>query len=530
MEIKQPRIIGCIDLGTNSVRLLVVLLKPNGSYFILTQQKEIIRLGEGEFSDNSLTPESIGRATGVIIRLIELAKSRGAEDFIAVATSATRDASNGEDLCNQIEQKSGVKIHIISGTEEARLIWLGVSSGFDLHEEKALFIDIGGGSTEVIIGDQYETYLLRSLKLGAIRTSELFFLPIYELVISGKLIAEIRRYIENQIVHVAKSIISYNISRAFGSSGTIITLESVAASYKPISETHKIGLLTRDEVEKIIRYLAGITLKERRSVPGLNPDRADIIIAGAIILHEIMKAGNLKAIEVTSRSLRDGLLLDYLSRFPGFLYGEPVSVRERSVRHLGRHCLIDENHAKHVTYLALQLYDSGISAGIFEESDEAREFLYFAAWLHDTGQFISFSNHHQHSFYLITGVPLPGFHQQEVLLIGLITRYHRKKTPRSHDVPYCELTREEKKLVKHLSLLLRIAEHLDRSHDKRITSVSLVKSELENPKEIILDICCKSDYSLEIWAIEPDKEIFFRTTGFLLRIRVNGFEEDTKLL
>jgi len=525
MDKTEPVIIGCLDLGTNSVRLLVVLLKPNGSYFILTQQKEVIRLGEGEFTDNRITREAISRATRVIVSLIELAKSRGADDIIAVATSATRDASNGEELCTHIEHMTGVKIRIISGTEEARLIWLGVSSGYDLRENKALFIDIGGGSTEIIVGDQNEPFLLRSLKLGAIRTSAGFFPPSFEGTIPDRMITDIQKYVENQIVYVAKSILSHKISRVFGSSGTIIALESVAAACKPLISSHKQGLLMRDELSHVIRFLSGLTLKERRSVAGLNPERADIIIAGAIILHEILKATDINYIEVSSRSLRDGLLLDYLSRIPGYL-SHHIPVRENSLISLGRSCHIDEDHSRHITYLALKLYDTGVLSGLFDKSDEARDLLYCAARLHDVGQFISFSNHHQHSFYLITQVPLSGFNQHEVLLIGLITRYHRKRTPRSRDLPFSELTREDKKLVKQLSLLLRIAEHLDRSHDRRITDVSLSCKKGKNKKEVILDISCQTDCSLEIWAAEVDKEIFYRTIGLPLIIRVNGCDEE----
>jgi exopolyphosphatase / guanosine-5'-triphosphate,3'-diphosphate pyrophosphatase len=526
MEPKQPRIIGCLDLGTNSVRLLVVLVKPNGSFFIMTQQKEVIRLGEGEFTENRITPEAIQRATNVIVRLIELAKSRGAEDIIAVATSAARDASNGEELCSQIEQISGVKIRIISGTEEARLIWLGISSGYDLRDEKALFIDIGGGSTEVIVGDQYEPVLLRSLKLGAIRTSGQYFPPSYESAVPENLIRDMRTFVDNQIVHVAKSIRSYKISRAFGSSGTIISLEAIAAAYKPLSGSHKSGVLTRDELDQVVKYLSGLSLKDRRSVTGLNSDRADIIIAGSVILHEILKTTGVKSIEISSRSLRDGLLLDYISRIPGFFSEDRIPVRENSVRSLGISCHIDEDHTDQITSLALDLYDTGVISGLFERSDEGRDMLYYAARLHDVGQFISFSNHHQHSFYLITEVPLPGFNQHEVLLIGLIAKYHRKKPPRSRDPSFRALSRNDKRMVRQLSLILRISEHLDRSHDRRVIKASFENSIPENEKSAYLDIFCNEDCSLERWAVEADKEIFFRTTGLLLKIKVIGSESE----
>lgn len=514
MHLNTPRIIGFIDLGTNSVRLLVVRLNQNGSYTLVTQQKEVIRLGEGEFLDNQLTDTAMERATGVIVRLIELARSRGAEEFIAVATSATREASNGEELCDRIEELTGVRIHIISGAEEARLIWLGVSSGIDLKGETALFIDIGGGSTEIIVGDQHEPFFLRSLKLGAIRTTGMSVQAEKDGRVSQQTLQTLRRHIDHEIVHIARHINTWNITRAYGSSGTILSLETIAASYKPCAESHIPGFLSIEELDVLIKYLSNLPLQVRKEVQGLNSDRADIIIAGAVILHEIVKVTGLKGVFTSSRSLRDGLLVDYITRIPGFPHAEPVSIRERSVRHLGRLCHIDELHAAHIALLSLQLYHSGVRAGLFTLQEESEEILSHAAYLHDVGQFISFSNHHQHSFYLITQVPLLGFNQHEVLMIGLIARYHRKKLPRQRDNPFQELDRTDRRMVRVLSLLLRLAENLDRSHDRRIEHVEFTRKK----EKIVLSVSCKSDCSLEIWAVESERDSFFRTFRTKLHI------------
>lgn len=514
MHLKKPRVVGFIDLGTNSVRLLVVRLNTNGSYTLLTQQKEVIRLGEGEYPANRLTITAIERAISVITKLIELAKSRGVEEFVAVATSAAREAENGEELCLHIEDLTGIRIHIISGTEEARLIWLGVSSGIDIRDEKALFIDIGGGSTEIIVGDQHEPSILRSLKLGAIRTTGTLINPEKDGKISPDTLKQVRRHIEHEIVHIAKQIRVLYVTKAFGSSGTILTLETIASSYKPFQSTHVSGFLGTDELEAMISYLSGLPLEARKDVQGLNPERADIIVAGALILHEILKATKISGIFVSNRSLRDGLLVDYISRIPEFPHAEQVSIRERSVRHLGKLCHIDEKHAAHIVKLSLQLYHSAIRSKLFKYQEESEELLTHAAYLHDVGQFISFSNHHQHSFYLITEVPLLGFNQYEVLMIGLVARYHRKKLPRSRDVPFQELGRTEQRTVRILSLILRMAENLDRSHNCRIE-----KAEFSRDKEsIVLSISCISDCSLEFWAIESEKDTFFRTFRIPLHI------------
>jgi exopolyphosphatase/guanosine-5'-triphosphate,3'-diphosphate pyrophosphatase len=169
-----PKIVGFIDIGTNSVRLLVVRINPNRSYTVLSQEKEVVRLGEGEFRDQMLTPEAIFRGVTVVKKFAELSRAYGAEEVIAVATSAAREAKNQIDLLNRLREEARVDVSVISGKEEARLIYMGVASGVHIKDRKALFIDIGGGSTEIIIGDQENYTYLDSLKLGAIRLTNLF--------------------------------------------------------------------------------------------------------------------------------------------------------------------------------------------------------------------------------------------------------------------------------------------------------------------------------------------------------------------
>lgn len=506
MHMTSPRIIGFIDLGTNSVRLLVVRLNPNGSYNIILQQKEVIRLGEGEYIENKLTTQAMERAIRIITHLIELAKSRGAEEFVAVATSATREASNGEELCDRVEEQTGIRINIISGSEEARLIWLGISSGVDLKGENALFIDIGGGSTEIIIGTQYEPIFLRSLKLGAIRTTGTHVTPEKDGRISEETLSKLRRYVGQEIVHIARNIKKCEIHQAYGSSGTILSLEAIAGSHKQFQSTHIPGYIRIEELDFLITFLAALPLSIRREVQGLNPDRADIIIAGAIILHEVLKTTKMQGIEISSRSLRDGLVVDYISRIPAFSHPEQISIRERSVRHLGKLCHIDETHATQIVKLSTELYQSGMKIGLFEYPEYAGELLSYAAYLHDIGQFISFSNHHQHTYYLITEISLLGFNQHEVRLIALIARYHRKKLPRTRDIPFNDLERDEQRMVRILSLILRFAEDLDRSHDQRVRTTAFIQKN----EEVVLSIAGTTDSSLEVWAAESEKESFFR--------------------
>lgn len=513
----DPGYVAFIDLGTNSARLLVVRLNPNHSFSILTQQKEVVRLGEGEYADNLLTPGAIERTVMVISRLAEIARTFNTTDIVAVATSATRDARNREELLSRIRSEAGVEVNVISGPEEARLIWLGVSSGVVLGDQNALFIDIGGGSTEIIIGNQTHPSFLRSLKLGAIRTTNTFIPPDLTGPVPDAVVHAIRLHIRDRATHIIRYVKRHFVTRAFGSSGTISSIEAVVASLKDLPSPHRQGIITLDELSIVVRYLCSLSLKERRNVSGLNPDRADIIVAGALILESLLEKAGISEIEVSSRSLRDGLLVDYLSRIPGFPHAEMMPVRDTSIRQLGRSCHIDESHAGKVELLALSLFDSAKKSRLHDLSENSREILSYAAYLHDVGQFISFSGHHQHSFYVITHASLLGFHEYEILKIALVTRYHRKKMPRQKDPGYRLLDPEDKRVVQILALFLRMAENLDRSHDGRVISISLSPS---GRRKITLTLRCRSDCTLEQWAILGDSQSFERTLkkGLLIEV------------
>ncbi|MDD1727949.1 MAG: Ppx/GppA family phosphatase [Methanospirillum sp.] len=515
MDLSVHPVVSFIDLGTNSSRLLVIRLNPNCSYSVLTQQKEVVRLGEGEFADNYLALDAIERTVTVLIRFAEIARSLGSSEIVAVATSATRDARNREILISRVREEAGFELNVVSGPEEARLIWLGVSSGVQIDETKSLFIDIGGGSTEIIIGDQARTYLLRSLKLGAIRTTNMFVPSGLTGPIPSPVILSIRRHIRGRASHTLRHVIRKTVNKAFGSSGTITSLETVAAAMDQFATSHRPGIITLSELSEVIVYLSSLSLKDRRNVQGLNPDRADIIIGGALILESLLEQAGILEIRVSSRSLRDGLLIDYLSRIPGFPYADAIPVRAASIRQLGRSCHINEPHADHVQRLALSLFDSSRESGLHTISDTGRELLSFAAFLHDVGQFLSFPGHHQHSFYVITHAPLLGFHELEILIIALITRYHRKKMPRRKDFGYAHLSSGDRSMVQVLSLFLRMAENLDRSHDGRVTQARL---EVRDRRKVTLVIGCNTDCTLEQWAILEDIRSFERTMKKGLRI------------
>jgi exopolyphosphatase/guanosine-5'-triphosphate,3'-diphosphate pyrophosphatase len=297
---------------------------------------------------------------------------------------------------------------------------------------------------------------------------------------------------------------------AVGSSGSIMNLADIAQ--KAIHQDGSNGdpVLSGKDLQKVIDLLCSLPLDQRRKIPGMNPERADIIIAGAAILDTFMKELGLDSIQTTGRGLQDGLLMDYLSRMDVFpLLGE-LSPRQRSVLQLGRSCGINEVHARTVTGLVLELFDSAKEQGLHNFSDNERELLEYATFLHDIGSFISYSNHHAHSYYIIKNSELLGFDQKEITFMANIARFHRKKTLRKKDPEVMELESRERDTLRVLTTFIRLSESLDRSHTALIQHVKFTRM---NKECIHLEVVARGDCQLEIWGVEAEKKAFEKIFG-----------------
>src|SRR5450759_4955808 len=398
-----PQAIGFIDVGTNSVRLMVVRLEPDRSWSTITLQKEPVRLGEGAFgAESALQPAAMDRAALVCRSFADLARSHGAATVIAVATAATREAGNQAAFVRRLREEAGIDVHVVSGQEEARLIFLGVLSRVHLGERRALVIDIGGGSTEVALGDHTGAEYLDSLRLGAIRLTSEFPQASADPPVSAQVYEAMRRRVQVEAARIRRQLAGERIDVVFGTSGTIRNLASVVVRALRDETPQRVDAVSRDEVRKVAKLLRSMGLEERRAVSGLNPLRADIVIAGAAILDALMEDLGLAEIQAVAEcGLREGLVVDHLARGAHEASPKAPSVRERSVLQLARACAFDEPHARHVAGLALELFDSAAAAGLHRYGDEQRELLGHAALLHDIGTFLSYSDHHLHSLSLI---------------------------------------------------------------------------------------------------------------------------------
>jgi exopolyphosphatase/guanosine-5'-triphosphate,3'-diphosphate pyrophosphatase len=504
------QVVGFVDIGTNAVRLLVVKINPNFSYTIISQEKEVVRLGEAEFKDNLLKLEAMNRAIFVCGKFAALAKTYGATNIIAVGTSAIREARNQSEFLQRLFSETGLNVHVISGKEEARLIYLGVSSGIEIGEEKAIFIDLGGGSTEIAIGDQYKLCYVHSLMLGAIRLTAQFIGEGWTGPVPNSIYKQMKSHVSSNMNKAKANVQECGSRRAWGSSGTIINLAEIANKLYKKSGNGDGPVLTRKNLKKLASTFCSLSLEERKKIPGINPDRADIIVAGAAIIETIMEDFGLEEICISHKELRDGLLIDYLSNFDVYRELQKAPLRNRSILYLGRSFDFDEKHSETVSAIALQLFDSAKKIGLHDLVEKDRELLVYAATLHDIGDFISFNDHHLHSHYIISHTELYGFDQQEIAIIANIARFHRKKLPSKKALKATCLDEKSKATIAILSTFLRLAEKLDRSHCSLVKRAEFSKT---GKDMILLTFYSDSDCSLEKWSIIQNKQAFCEAFG-----------------
>ncbi len=476
------RIIGIIDLGSNSVRLLIVRLFPDGSSTVLNQVKHMVRLGEGGFTHSRLSEESMTRTIAVLRGLAEMCAVYHVSETIAIATAAVREATNGQDFIRRVYDKTGLSFTIVSGLEEARLIYLGVSSGLPHSDRLRLFIDIGGGSTELIVGDSQRHQNLDSLKVGCVRLTDLFFGDGRQPV-SSYSYAALQRYIRNEALHSFQRLAAFDIAEAVASSGTAQNLAEIAAALEDADAAREGRLsraarqtLTYRSLRRVVGELCRRTADERKLLPGINPNRADVLVAGAAILQTVMEEQGFESVLVSNRNLQNGILVDYLRRaFPDSVR-PMLPTREESVLQLARFCRFEEEHARHVARLALELFDSARAAGLHEADAVSRELLYYAALLHDIGIFISFSKHNAHSHYLIRNTELLGFTEREIEIMAAVAYFHRKRPSRKYPL-FLELESGIREEVRLLSTFLTFAERMDKSHCQLVREVWFERGE-----------------------------------------------------
>jgi len=450
-----------IDIGTNSIHLIVARLADHGGFEVLTTEKESVRLGQGGGEMKQLAPDAIERGLAALARMSQVATSFGDADVVAVATSAVREASNRAEFLDRAHEETGIDIEVISGFEEARLIHLGVLQALPVYDRRLLLVDIGGGSTEFLIGQGAEPIEARSMKLGAIRLTERFFSAATK---SGRrptseAVEECRHYIRAALAPVGHELGGHQPEIAIGSSGTATTIAAMAAAERGDDIRQMNGVVfTAKELRKVVDSV--IDAKDRSRIPGLDDKRADIILGGVVLLDEVFRAFDLTEMTISANALREGVLFD---RFADRSGDDLRDLRRANLVRLARQLDPDPEHAEHTAHLAGELFDR--SRSLHELDDAARELLVAASIVHNVGLFISHSSHHKHSYYVIrNSEQLTGFTEHEIELIAVIARYHRKSRPSDKHDEFAALSKSDQRLVRLLAGMLRLAIGFDRSH------------------------------------------------------------------
>ena len=458
--------IAAVDVGTNSVHMVIARVSKNG-FDVLASEKEVVRLGEGANGMDHLTFPAIERGINALRRMKQIADAHGAV-ISAVATSAVREASNREEFLTAVRESVGIEIEVVSGAEEARLIHLGVSRSLDLRDDVSLTIDIGGGSTEYCIADRGQIQFAQSVKMGAVRMTD-SYMP--GGVATDTSVRKLRSKVRSAIAPLAHDISLIGFNRVIVSSGTSETLARIVAYQRekvaPLSFNG--FTFTYEELSQAVALI--VSEKEpqqRRSIEGMEPKRADIIAAGSIILEEIARALNIHRLEYSDFALREGVLIDAAQRLH-IMDAELTDAGYHSALRLAERCSVDLAHGEHVGNLGVQILQS--IAQHYEVDVSLQRLVRAAGLLTRAGNAVSYSRYHLHSYYIIRNADLVGFTDEEVEVIALAARYHRKGTPKLSHSEFAQLSEERQHDVELIAGILRLATGLDRSHDQSISHV-----------------------------------------------------------
>ena len=507
--------IAAIDIGSNSIHLVIVEVASSGGFHVIEKEREMVRLGAVTLSRGHLPAAAMKRGFEVLTKYKRLAVTHKVDKILAVATSAVREAGNGEDFLRRLGRATGIWPRVVSGEGEARLIHLAALHSIHLEGKRALVVDVGGGSVELAVGAGSRPDWAVTEKLGILRMAERFgtggtLLRKDE----GRLERFVKRSLEPHLAEVRRA----GFETAIGTSGTILTLGRMAHHLETGAVPDILHHLTvrRSALREVRKRVVQASLRERLRMPGMDEPRADILPVGAVILDTMLGLLEVEELVLCEWALREGILLDYIHHHPGTLARAEAypDARLRSVMALAERCLYDEAHARHTASLALSLFDQtrerhGLGGG-------PRALLEYAALLHDIGHHISYPGHHKHTYYLIKNGDLRGFTPAEIEVLANVARYHRRGHPRKKHAPFRALAREAQRTVRVLAGLLRIADALDRSHRQAVRALKVS----ERSRVLRIRGEARGDCELELWGVQRRTQLLEEELGVQVRIEV----------
>jgi exopolyphosphatase/guanosine-5'-triphosphate,3'-diphosphate pyrophosphatase len=478
-----PRRIAAIDVGTNSIHMIVAELQRRG-FRVVDKEKEMVQLGLSSLDGAPLSESAMSRGVAAIAHMADVARGWEVEEIVAVATSAVREAPNRREFLRRVKDASGVKVRVISGEEEADYIYRAIRSSIDLGGGTSLCVDIGGGSVEFIIATASEIYFTASEPLGSLRLAQRFHLQDHA---AAEDISACRRFAAEHLRKVHKQVRLIGVDQCIGTSGTIQALANLVPA--PV---------TRTALEELLGRLTGTTADERAARFGMEEKRASTLIAGAAVLLAILETIGIESMIVCPAAMREGIIAAQASAKTS---RSARSLRRSSVIALAERSDCDKRHARHVAQLATRIFDQ--TTRLHALPPDSRELLEHAALLHEVGMHVSDRGYHKHTYYLIRHGALRGFSEEELAVIANVARYHRKSEPNDEHENLAELTAAQRGDVEKLAAILRIAEALDRSHRQSVRDVAVRLN--GNVKFMVRT---RSNASVEIAAAEKRARFF----------------------
>jgi exopolyphosphatase/guanosine-5'-triphosphate,3'-diphosphate pyrophosphatase len=521
------RRVAAIDIGTNSTHLVIAEVDPVlRSFSVLLTEKSATRLGDRHPETGDLSGEAIERTFRTLRHCRDLANSHGVEQIVTAATSAVREAPNGPLFLQSLQEQLQLNVDLISGPEEARLIYLGVLSAMSFGDQPHLIIDIGGGSTELILADGQDARSLTSTPIGAVRLQREFC---QQDPLPAPRTSFLRAYIQGALdpaVAQLKGMLRPGEQPCLvGTSGTALTLAALSAADDPKPPLRLQGYrLSRERIDQLVSRLLAMTLEQRRALAPINDRRAEIIVPGALILQTAMGMLGMRELVVCERALREGLIVDWMLRnqLLGDRFSFQSTIRERTVLHLARRFSVDLARADRVACHALSLYDQ-TKGHLHHDAGEGRPLLWAAAQLHTCGKWINISAYHKHTWYLIRHGELLGYSQTEHLMVAAIARYHRRSLPKKrHESWQLIEGRDQRRTVDTMALLLRLAAALDR---RPAGVIEAIRVHPAGGEELNLELIPAAageepaDVSLERWSLLSCAQAVREATGLALRVR-----------
>jgi exopolyphosphatase/guanosine-5'-triphosphate,3'-diphosphate pyrophosphatase len=494
--------IAALDLGSNSFHLLVVEARPDGSFLPLAREKEMLRLGDVVARDGALTEEAIEAAIETVRRFKTIADVQHADEIVAMATAAMRQAANGPEAAERIEAATGVRVQVVSGIREAQLVFEAVRASVLIDPGPALCADLGGGSLELSVGDRFGLSCATSLHLGVGRLTTEFVRTDPP---SKKDRARLKEHISRSLDTVLDDLLACGPKLLVGTSGTFCALARSAAARRDGIVPYSVNQLTvtARELAALGDLVNSLSSYERGRLAGIDARRAELMPAGAAVAEVLMDKTGLRELTVSEWGLREGIIISTIARHDRVEFSnDPRAIRLASVMSLCLRSRWPEAHSRQVAQLALELFDSTVALHGLDAED--RELLELGALLHDIGEHVSRDGHARHSAYLIENGDLRGFSPDEIHMLSCLGRYHVRGRPRESFQAWESLDRKDRDRVLKMLAMLRIADGLDASHDSVIGHLGV---ELDGPVVEVV-VSARGDAELERWMLQRKKLLF----------------------